>query len=135
MYYQKLLTLACCLLLMISCRKQPDCEKPAGLYGEWIWEKSIGGFGGWTDTPESTKLNKRLVIDDYMFREYINDSLAFESEYNLEISEEVLVGTEEKTYIEFKKGGAKAIVTGSSKLELFDQCFDCFAHTYKRKVK
>lgn len=124
--------LLCCLLLLpFSCRKETGCT--TGLNGEWIWTASYGGLGGWTLTPESEMATQKLVIDDFFFREYLNDSLVFESEYDLGISEEPLLGTEERAYIEFGSGGIRAIIIGASELELIEQCFDCFSHQYRRK--
>ena len=129
-------TLAISLLFcLLACHKKDDpCEKPTGLAGEWIWVESVGGIGGWTETPATEHQTKTLKIDDYYFREYVNDTLAFESQYDLGISDEVLVGTEARTYIEFTPSGElKAIVTSDTELLLYDQCIDCFTHRYKRK--
>ena len=126
--------LACsCLLLLMACKKEVDCEKPPGLKGEWIWVKSVGGFGGWTETPETNKATKTLKIDDALFREYRNDSLVFQSKYTLGVSDKTLVGTEDRNYIAFESGDVKAIIVGESELELIDQCYDCFSHKYRRK--
>ena len=48
------------------------------------------------------------------------------------ISDETLLGTEEKTFIRFESGGEQAIVISDSELELIDQCFDCYNHRFKR---
>lgn len=117
--------LYCLLLLLFSCRKETGCLQGTGLSGEWIWTASYGGLGGWTLTPMSEMATQRLIIDDFFFREFVNDSLVFESEYDLGISEEPLPGTEERAYIEFESGGIRAIVIGASELELIEQCFDC----------
>lgn len=36
-------------------------------------------------------------------------------------------------YIIFKDGGERAIKITASTLELYELCFDCFFHKYKRK--
>lgn len=119
-------------LMLASCQKETNCEPPVGINGEWIWVESNGGLSGSTFTPETEGFTRRLAIDDFFFREYVNDSLAFESEYDLKISTETLLGTEEKTYIEYANGGAQAILIGATELTLIDQCFDCFFHIYRR---
>lgn len=112
-----------------SCRK--DCPVPAGIYGEWMWVESIGGIGGWTLTPESEMITKRLLIDDFTFKEFVNDSLVFESEYDLEIRQDTFFGTDR--YIKFKLGDERAIKIGESELEIYELCADCFFHKYQRK--
>ncbi len=115
----------------VSCHD--DCEKIGCIVGEWTWVESVGGFGGWTITPESEMMTERLHIDDFIFQEYRNDTLAFESEYDIGVSTKSLIGTPERTYIEFKSGGRLAITAERSELELFDQCFDCYVHKFIRK--
>jgi len=118
----------------IGCDKETDCpESNSGLKGEWTWEESVGGIGGWTLTPESQNLTKKLVIDDATFSEFVNDSLIFKSTYTLGISEGELLGTTEKTYIRYDSGNQQAILINGSELELIDQCYDCYSHRYRRK--
>lgn len=118
--------------VLAGCKKEDDCYKAIGINGEWIWVESVGGFGGWTLTPESEKMTKKLVIDDFFYKEFVNDSLVLETKYELGISDEPLLGTEEKTFIKFDSGGEQAIIIGDTELEFIDQCFDCFSHRYKR---
>ena len=93
------------LTLAVSCKKESEetCDK-SSLKGTWIWEKSVGGFGGWTLTPESENMTQKLVIDDLYFKWYIKDSLAINEQYDFGTSEEGGVGTESKTYIELESG-------------------------------
>lgn len=120
----------CLLLIFLSCHKYTDCEQTPGINGEWIWEKSVGGFGGWTETPASEGVTKKLKIDDFTFEAYVNDSLVFKSAYDLETRIDTFFGT--NTYIEFETGGEEAILIKENQLELFEMCADCFSHTYKR---
>jgi len=118
----------------IGCNKETDCpESNNDLKGEWIWVESVGGIGGWTLTPESQNVTKKLVIDDATFSEFVNDSLIFKSTYTLGISEKVLIGTTEKTYIRYESGNQQAILINGADLELIDQCYDCYFHRYRRK--
>ena len=117
---------------LIGCKKEDECFKAIGINGEWVWIESVGGFGGWTLTPESEGIMKKLIIDDFKYKEFVNDSLVLETEYELGISDETLLGTEEKTFIRFESGGEQAIVISDSELELIDQCFDCYNHRFKR---
>jgi hypothetical protein len=127
----KLLPFTIVLFLFAACKKDQDCPKPTGVNGEWEWVQSAGGFGGWTLNPESEGFQIKLVIDDFMYREYKNDSLIFESQYDLEIRPDTFFNT--NTYISFETGGAKAIDIGPDTLRLYDMCADCFDHVYKRR--
>ena len=117
-------------LLSLGCEK--DIKYRTAINGEWVWVESVGGFGGWTLTPESENKTRRLIIDDFLYKEYVNDSLVLETLYDLGISEKSLVGTEERTFIELATGRKQAIVLRGSELELIDQCIDCFSHRYRR---
>lgn len=120
-------------LVFLGCQKGHDCVVRMSLYGEWTWVESQGGIGGWTLTPESENLTRKLVIDDFYYEKYVNDSLVLKTEYDLTISEDVLLGTEEKTVIRFPSGEEQAIIISKTELQLIEQCFDCFHHRYKRK--
>jgi hypothetical protein len=115
-----------------SCQKDCGCVMPpTGINGEWIWIESVGGIGGWTLTPESEMITKRLYIDDFTFKEFVNDSLVFESDYDLEIRQDTFWDT--NRYIMFESGGERAIKIGASELDMHEMCFDCFSHKYRRK--
>ena len=76
--------------------------------------------------PESESITKELIIKDFVCKWFVNDSLVLETEYELGISDETLLRTEEKTFIRLESGGEKTILILDSELELIDQCFDCF---------
>jgi hypothetical protein len=122
------------LTLAVSCKKESDetCDK-SSLKGTWIWERSVGGFGGWTLTPESENTTQKLVIDDLYFKWYIKDSLAINEQYDFATSEEGGVGTESKTYIELESGSRYSVELTNDQLKLFDWCFDCYRHDFVRK--
>ncbi len=120
------------ILVLFGCKKEDDDTKTGTINGEWTWVESTGGFGGWTLTPESENMTKKLVIDNFFFKEFVNDTLVLETQYELGISDEPLLGTEEKTFIAYDSGGEQAIIIGETELILFDQCYDCFEHRYRR---
>lgn len=122
------------LTLAVSCKKEGEenCDK-GSLKGTWVWEKSVGGFGGWTLTPESEKTTQKLVIDDLYFKWYIKDSLAINEQYDFSISDEPVFGTESKTYIELENGTRYSIELKENRLSLFEWCFDCYRHDFVRK--
>jgi hypothetical protein len=117
---------------LFGCKTEDDSFIEEGINGEWIWQQSGGGFGGWVLTPESQNATIKLIIDDTIYKEFVNDSLVLETSYELVISEEILIGTKEKDLIRFESGREKAILISDSELELIDQCFDCYSHRYIR---
>lgn len=120
-------------MLLSGCQKEVNCARYMGIYGDWIWVESVGGFGGWTLNPESEQRTSSLHFDNYYLEEYVQDSLVRKETYQLGISEDVLLGTEEKTFIAFASGTRQAILISETELVLIDQCFDCFFHRYKRQ--
>ncbi|HMS97163.1 MAG TPA: hypothetical protein PKA12_00390 [Saprospiraceae bacterium] len=121
------------LTLAVSCKKESEetCDK-LSLKGTWIWEKSVGGFGGWTLTPESEKTSQKIVIDDLTFTWYHGDSIIIKNQYDYKLSEDVIFGTEEKTYIELADGTNFSVELKDDKLVLIDWCFDCYHHHFHR---
>lgn len=119
-------------IVLFGCKKEEESFKITGLEGEWIWMESIGGIGGWTLTPESENMTKKLIIEDFVYKQFVNDSLVLEAVYEVGISEEPLLGSEEKTFIRIDSGIKQAVVISGSELELIEQCYDCFYHRYSR---
>ena len=113
------------IISFASCDK--DCVLTKGIEGEWVWTKSIGGIGGWTLTPNSEGINKKLIIDAYYYKEFENDSLIFEDQYDL-------VVRNSNTYIDFENGLSYLIDIENYKLELTEYLWtDGFTHFYLRK--
>lgn len=119
------------ILCLAACHQDDDCYTANGISGTWQWTKSIGGFGGNTYTPGTENSTRRLAIDDFMFREYRNDTLFFESQYDVEIRPDSAFGTNK--FILFENGGQDAYLLDDNKLELIELCADCFSHYYVRK--
>ena len=131
--YRNVFALLTLSLVLTSCQKEVDCRQPAGIVGNWIWVESVGGFGGWTLTPETELRTSSLRIDLAHFSEFVNDTLVRQEGYHLGISDDPLLGSEEKTFIAFQSGGKQAFLLSDSELVLIDQCFDCFLHRYRRR--
>jgi len=126
-YFISILAFIISLVTFISC--QEDCVKPSGINGEWIWEKSVSTWG--TSTPENTGQQRKLRIDDYVYREIINDSLVFESQYDLIIRNDSCCG--DRIFIVFSPGYEEGIGISDSKLiRVETMYFDGFTHYYHR---
>ncbi len=130
-FYQNIARSLSLALLLTACHKNNGCPAPEGLQGTWIWEKSVGGFGGWTITPDSTGTTRRLEIDDFFYREFENDSLVFESQYDLEIRPDSFLNT--NRYLRFSQWDERAVWYDASRLHVHERCADCFSHEYRRQ--
>jgi hypothetical protein len=117
-------------LITTGCEK--DCIKAKGINGEWIWTKSIGGISGGSFTPKDAGYIERLVIDDFVFKEFINDSLISESQYELETRVDSNLG--ERNFIVFPSGYEEGIGESESELVFYEIMFiDGFTRYYKRQ--
>jgi len=136
-----------CILLVISmsCDKENDVRISLPIQGEWVWVESVGGDAGETFTPENTIKTSKLIIDDFILQEFINDSLVLETEYELGISSETFFGTKGRTTIKFASAGSRQtlppgldrgtleIVVEETELTLIEQCLHCYCHVYTRE--
>lgn len=123
--------IAGCLLMLVACRKTEHCTPYTGIAGEWTWKSSVGGIGGWTQTPQTDNLTRTLKIDDFTYREYVNDSLVFESGYDVYTRQDSSWGSNQ--YLKLEGGDELAFKVSATELELIEQCFDCFIHYYERR--
>ncbi|MBK9718210.1 MAG: hypothetical protein IPO85_11990 [Saprospiraceae bacterium] len=115
----------------MSCQKDDDCNICNQLNGTWNWVESIGGIGR-TLTPETEMKTKKLIIDNFNYLEYENDSLIFKSKYSFVIRPESFFDTH--YYIVFEHAGELAVAIHGNKLELYENLwFDGFFHKYIRK--
>lgn len=119
------------LLALNACQKDEGCRQADSINGEWIWIASVGGLAGQTHTPQSDGVTRKLEIDDFFFRQYVDDSLVFEKQYDLEIRKDSLFGTDQ--YLIFSDGLESAIKIKEPFLEIIELCFDCYVHEYRRK--
>jgi hypothetical protein len=110
-----------------SCSKEPVTS---GIAGEWIWIESIGGWG--TFTPKILGYNETLIIDDYFFRRFYNDSLIQEVQYDLLIRTDSVTGNSH--FLRFESGYEQLIELTEDELILSDfHIIDGYTHYYSRK--
>lgn len=120
--------LLCVYIILSSCEK--DCIKPIGISGNWIWDKSVSTWGTWS--PENSGERRELKIDDYYYKEFLNDSLVFESQYDLVIRIDSIYGPQ--SYIVFPSGYEEGISFNESNLVRVETMYiDGFTHYYHRK--
>ena len=127
-YFFAILVVICTSVAFFSCEN--DDVRSTGIYGEWIWEKSVSPLA--TLTPENSGEQRMLNIDDFIYREIINDVIVFESQYDLIIRMDSLYG--DQKYIVFPSGYEEGIdISGSELIRTEAQWFDGFKHYYHRK--
>jgi hypothetical protein len=111
--------------------KDDDPVNATGIEGDWRWTQSYGGLLGQTITPDSAGYTRHLEIDSETYREFQDDSLIFQSNYNIETRVDSLFGTNK--IIAFDTGYELAIIQSGNNLKLIEICFDCFEHSYVRQ--
>lgn len=116
----KVLSTFSVILLIIICLFgcEEDCPAPKGIYGDWKWTKTI--IHGYLSTPELLGYTEKLTIDDFTFKRYMNDSLVYESQYDLLIRTDSL--NNDRSFIVFSSGHEEGIYVDRKELVLI--------HTY-----
>ncbi len=98
--------------LLFGCEN--DCVIPKGIYGEWNW--TMTEIHGSISTPEILGYTEKLSINDFTFKRYINDSLVYESQYDLTTRTDSL--NIERNFIVFSSGFEEGIYIGETELVL-----------------
>ena len=116
------------LLLASSCDK--DYFIVHGILGEWEWEKSVGGWG--TITPKNSGEKRILKITPLNFREYVNNSLVLESQYEIVANDDRFYGSPQVLDL---TNGDDYILTFSKSQLILDESYnpDAPIHYYKRR--
>ena len=108
---------------------------PLEYIGEWKWDRSTGGFGGWiidadsVDYSQSFKMNQSneafWLIDGEIEQKYLVENLKNEDNGEFLL---IPVNTSEKV------GSVEKVVLNveGDVLKISDQCADCYIHTFSR---
>lgn len=117
-------------LLFTGCSLVPGHTKN-DLLGSWDWVSSVGGFAGWTLTPESEGYHQTLTFYDNQFYVVTRDGEPIEQGmYNTKLVE---WDESRKLIIKFESALDGAIVhLSGDTLQLADMCYDCYYHLYIR---
>jgi hypothetical protein len=118
------------ILLNIGCKD--DCVSPKGIYVDWIWTRTYDNHHGITTTPEDLGYTEKLSIDDFTFKQYINDSLVYESQYDLITRADSL--NNEGKFIVFPSGYEQKIHVDESQLILTETIFFINPTSYYKRI-
>jgi len=125
------LTILLIIVLFLSCQKRKDCDSNSTtIIGTWNWQKSVGGLGGGTNTPETTGEKITILITaDSIYKEYLNNSLITESKFVSTLDTSINL-----PYLNFN--GMMDLtyqLVDCNNLILTDRAADGYTNYYKRK--
>ena len=124
--------------LLIGCSKitAPPEPQPQGIYGNWRWTQSVGGFAGTTITPATAGYTMRIVLRTDNFSEfYKNDTLQTITRFIIRRKKSLFSpdSVDVIHYEDTTRFISQIIsVVNSDTLALVDLCFDCYGHIYVR---
>jgi len=130
--------LSCAILaffLITSCSKNDPvvCIDDVCVDGEWEWVQSYGSIAGLTITPDTEQMTKTLIIDETNYQEFVDGNSVVETAYEYVKTDELKTFTTDSLVLKLATGNWYAVFEENDNLILFEPCFDCWAHTYKRK--
>ena len=134
------------MLLTWGC-KQDELHHP--IVGEWRWVSSTGGIAGWTLKPKNNDEHILHFTEDGIFDVYTNSVLFYSGSYRLTGTESIYSGSQELSlvidrfvrhkkdtvnyYPYFPMNGTIIRKFSNKELELADNCYDCYGHSFLRK--
>lgn len=113
------------VIILVSCEK--DCI--SSINGEWILVQTESG--GIITTPEDYGENVNLKIDDFIYKMFVNDSLVFETQYDLILKPDSVLGP--KQFIVFESGYEQGISITETEMEITDYNWIHFIHYMYRR--
>ena len=122
------------LLALVSCEEESVDFSETASIGKWQSISSSGGIGGWTYTPISEGYNQSIEFTSVgKYIRFVKDTLNEESQYSISTGKSIFseIPFELITYED--KSIEQAILSlKNDKLQLGDNCYDCFRHTFRR---
>ena len=120
------------LFFTLSCDDSTSPNSEDKIVGEWIWIQSSGGWTGGIINPDSVGYNIKIVFEkDGVYKEYKDDSLSIKSHYIIE-HKQYGANNEKRDFliIEDHHVGQLIEFEDSNKLNLIENCMDCYVHNY-----
>ena len=131
----KLMMLTLVSTILVNCAESEipeNCIDDVCIVGEWTWVQSYGSIAGTTITPQTEMETRKLIIDDTNYREYVDDVLILESDYEYVKTDELSGFTNDSLVLKLGIGTWYAVFEEEENLILSEPCFDCWTHTYSR---
>jgi hypothetical protein len=125
------------VFILYSCHDETrimEKENTPELFSTWNWQISTGGIAGISYTPESTGEQIKIEFSpDFMYREYVNGQLVFETEFQITRAESIYQ-TEPAWVIKYNDRSVNQSyeIRDNNSLTLFDEVYDGFVHEYKK---
>lgn len=118
-----------------NCAKQSSPTSPgeSTYLGKWDWLKSMGGYAGWTLTPESVGYSQTLILaGSNVYQLYRDDLLLYNGLYSVSWEKRSWL-TDTCFIISYENNPEEQIIIWhADTLELVDMCADCYQHIYTR---
>lgn len=103
------------------------------IIGRWRWVQSIGGIAGMRVTPESSGRSEMLIFDDNNLKQYVNDKLTVENNYQLSMGVTIFSNeTIPVIYLDDILSFAYYF-EGNDRLVLYENVLDGFARHFVRE--
>lgn len=118
-----------------SCAQEESpeiCINDICIDGEWNWVQSYGSIAGATITPQTEMLDRKLIIDETDYSEFVNGELILKTEYEYVKTDELSTFTQDSLVLKLSSGDWFAVFEEENNLILMEPCFDCWTHTYSR---
>jgi hypothetical protein len=120
------------ILFAVSCAS-PNEPEPDPLIGNWMWDESCGGFGGWCYYADSVDYVEILHFG--LFNRYSisrDGSIIEQGRYT--ITHETIWNGASADLVKLQFRDIPMIIetVTSDSLRLTDYCYDCYTHLYHR---
>src|SRR4030095_14031114 len=83
-----------------DCGPTEEGKNQEGILGKWVWIKSVGGIGGWTLTPESEGYTQYILLDEFYYSEFKNDTMLLKKQCDFEIRTHTFLGNNKYLVLE-----------------------------------
>ena len=126
--------LTCLFFLpLLSCQKEDEQDFTKKIQGVWNWEKSIGGFGGWTLTPKTENYSKTLYIGTNTIKEFKDNKLLYTTNSILEKNKDTITQNCNYYLNTFNGPPFQSIRIDDQYLIFTDGWGDGYCYYYRRK--
>ena len=128
---RKLATSIVLILTILSCSDKN--LTPLDIKGEWKWVETIqSGIVAIYISPKSEGYSKKLIIDEFTYSEYTDNELVLKTGYELEITGDSTLVSEEWSIIRLDSGEEACVRIFETGLQFKRRTYDSYLEFYKR---